>query len=149
MHLVQFGNLVEQLARLLRVRDPRRRTCQPSLEVVRPSTQELVANVQCFAALNPAKYPLTGKDTPGLIADVDEYVVSAVERAKGETLADLGYFLATSALQALHMVSNLRVSSARSKRSLPVSLGKTCARPLVQYQPLFPSGRHLPPCGSF
>jgi hypothetical protein len=60
VHFVQLGDFIEQLARLLRVRDPRRRTCQSSLEVVCSSTQELVAYMERFAALNPSKDSLAG-----------------------------------------------------------------------------------------
>lgn len=60
MHLVQLGNLIEQLARLLRIRDPRRRTRQSRLEVVCSSTQELVSYMQRFAPFNPPKDSLAG-----------------------------------------------------------------------------------------
>lgn len=38
--------------------------------------------------LNPSEIPLTSAHTPGLVADVDEDVISAVKRAKGQSRAD-------------------------------------------------------------
>jgi hypothetical protein len=58
LHLVELGYLVQQLARLLRVCNPRCSTGQASLEVVGPSTQELVANVQRLPALDASENAL-------------------------------------------------------------------------------------------
>jgi hypothetical protein len=60
LHLVELGNLIQELTRFQWICDPCRRTCQPGLEVVGPSTQELVANVQRLPALNTSEDTLTG-----------------------------------------------------------------------------------------
>jgi hypothetical protein len=64
VHFIQLCDLVEQLARLLRIGDPGCGTRQPSLEVVRPSAQELVAHMQRFASFNSSKDALTSQNTP-------------------------------------------------------------------------------------
>jgi hypothetical protein len=48
----------------LRIGDPGCGTRQPSLEVVRPSAQELVAHMQRFASFNSSKDALAGQNTP-------------------------------------------------------------------------------------
>jgi hypothetical protein len=75
--LLHLGYLIQQIHRLGRVRNPRRRTRQPCFEIVRARRQELVPDVQRFAALDPAKVLLAGHDAPGFVADVDEDVVAA------------------------------------------------------------------------
>jgi hypothetical protein len=77
LHLVQLRNLVQQLARLLRIRYPRRRARQPRLEVVRPSTQELVAHMQRLGPFNRPKDALTRQHPPALVPNVHKHVVSA------------------------------------------------------------------------
>lgn len=51
--------------------------CDSYLEVIGACRQELVAHVQSLGGLDPAKIPLTGTDTPGLVANVDKDVVAA------------------------------------------------------------------------
>ena len=75
--LLHLRYLVQQIHRLGRVRDPRRRRRQPCFEIVRARRQELVPDVQRFDALDPAKVLLAGHDAPGFVADVDEDVVAA------------------------------------------------------------------------
>lgn len=78
--------LIEQLDRLGRTRDPGRRAGQARFEIVGPGRQELVADVQRLAAGDAAEVPPAREDAPALVADVDEDVAAAVEGAEGDRL---------------------------------------------------------------
>jgi hypothetical protein len=85
--------LIQQLYRFRRVRDPRRRArrsgllCnqqtsvsavwkRTDLEIVGASRQELVADVQGHTPVDAAKEALAGSDAPGLVADVDKDIAA-------------------------------------------------------------------------
>lgn len=70
-------DLIQQRDRLGGTRDPRRRTRQPGLEIIGSGGEELIADMQGFAAGDAAEVALAGQDAPGFIADVDEDVVAA------------------------------------------------------------------------
>lgn len=65
---------------------------QTHLEIIRASREKLIANMERARRLNPSEIPLTSAHTPGLVADVDEDVISAcviisymhVKRKSGE-----------------------------------------------------------------
>lgn len=76
--------LIQQLDRFARTRDPGRRAGQAGFEVVRAGGEELVADVERRAASDAAEVPLAREDAPALVADVDEDVAAAVEGAEGE-----------------------------------------------------------------
>lgn len=148
LHLIQLGNLIKQLTRLLRVRDPCRGTRQPRLEVIGSSAQKLVSNMQCLPAINSPKDPLTGQNTPGLVTNIHEYVVPTcwasqtillkvnfsltVEGAKWQSLTDFRDIL-TRIVSSNHAstVRDIPVSFAQSKLSPPMSLDRTCGLLLV------------------
>ena len=70
-------NLIQQRDRLGGTRNPSRRTRQPGFEIVCSGGEELIADVQGFAAGDAAEIALAGQDAPGFVADVDEDVVAA------------------------------------------------------------------------
>jgi hypothetical protein len=76
LHLVKLSNFIQQLAGFLWVCNPRGGACQSSLEVVCPGAQKLVTNVQCLAALDASEDALTGENSPGLVPDIDEYIIT-------------------------------------------------------------------------
>lgn len=73
----QLRNLIQQLHRLRRTRNPRRRARKSSLEVVCAGAEELVADVERAAAFDAAEVILAGHYAPAFVADVDEDVVAA------------------------------------------------------------------------
>jgi hypothetical protein len=46
------------------------------LEIVSASTEELISNVQALLAFDPAKEPLASPDSPALVSNVDEDVIT-------------------------------------------------------------------------
>lgn len=91
MRLVQLSDLVQQLARLCRVRYPRRCASQSCLEIVRPSTQELVSYVQRLSSFNRPKDALTGQDTPALVSNIHKYIVAAYTKSIHRLQATVEY----------------------------------------------------------
>ena len=85
VRLVQLRDLVQQLAGLRWVCNPRRRACQTCLEVVRPSAQELVTNVQCLASLNVTKNPLTGQYAPALVSNIYKDIVATYKMCQSSS----------------------------------------------------------------
>lgn len=77
LHIIQLRNLIQQLHRLRRTRDPSRGTRKPGFEIVGAGAEELVADVEGAAAFDAAEVRLAGHDAPAFVADVDEDVVAA------------------------------------------------------------------------
>jgi hypothetical protein len=76
LHLVQLSYLVEQLASLQWVRDPRCRASQSCLEIVCPCTQELISNMQCLPTFDPSKDALAGQYTPRLVSNIYKHIIA-------------------------------------------------------------------------
>jgi hypothetical protein len=49
------------------------------LEVICTRRQELIPNVQRLGRIDATEVPLTGSNTPGLVADIDKDIISACE----------------------------------------------------------------------
>ena len=74
---VVLDDLVKQSHSLCRIRDPGSSTCEPGFEVIGPSREELVADMQGLAAVDTAKILLAGQHAPAFVSNIDENVVSA------------------------------------------------------------------------